>query len=237
MSPRWRLIFIVISLLSLASMARGGFDEGLAAYNRGDYTTAYHEFLPLAQRADARAQFYLGLMYMNGGNGVAQDKVKAAMWLRHAAEQDYDMAQNVLGLLLYTMGLRDRQYLPEAAKWYRKLAEQGSFLHQVEFGKMYEQGVGVLQDYAEAAKWYRKAAKLGLADAQARLGIMYEIGHGIPQDYVLAHMWFNLAAAQMSPGKARDDAAKSRDRVAARMSPVQIAEAQRLAREWKPKEP
>ena len=52
-------------------------------------------------------------------------------------------------------------------------------------------------------------------------------GRGVPEDYVLAHMWFNLAAAQ-----SEELAVSGRDIVARRMTPAQIAEAQRLAREW-----
>jgi TPR repeat protein len=63
---------------------------------------------------------------------------------------------------------------------------------------------------------------------------MYSDGHGVPQDYVLAHMWFNLAASQ-SEAKDRDRAAKARDFTATKMTPAQLAEAQKLAREWKPK--
>ena len=66
--------------------------------------------------------------------------------------------------------------------------------------------------------------------AQYSLGGMYLNGHGVPRDYTAAHMWFNLAAASGFP-----DAEKTRDSVAARMTPEQIAEAQKLAREWKPK--
>ncbi len=60
---------------------------------------------------------------------------------------------------------------------------------------------------------------------------MYDDGQGVPQDYVQAHMWFNLSAAG-PPDEYRDDAARNRDRVAKFMTPAQIAEAQRLAREW-----
>ena len=59
---------------------------------------------------------------------------------------------------------------------------------------------------------------------------MYVKGQGVPQDYVIAHMWFNLAAA-----RGKKNAVKARDIVAAQMTPAQIAEAQKLAREWKPK--
>ncbi len=64
---------------------------------------------------------------------------------------------------------------------------------------------------------------------------MYEKGQGVPQDYVQAHMWYNLAASHFAPGSDRDRAVKNRDILAAKMTPAQIAEAQRLARKWKPK--
>ncbi len=75
----------------------------------------------------------------------------------------------------------------------------------------------------------------GYAFAQFALGSMYEKGQGVPQDYVQAHTWYNLAASRSPPGTDRDNAVKNRDIVAAKMTPAQIAEAQRLAREWKPK--
>jgi uncharacterized protein len=80
-------------------------------------------------------------------------------------------------------------------------------------------------------KWFRKAADQGNALAQLSLGGMYANGRGVPQDYILAHMWYNLTAAQGD-----QDAIKNRDLIAGNMTPAQIAEAQRLAREWKPKQ-
>jgi TPR repeat protein len=97
---------------------------------------------------------------------------------------------------------------------------------------MYAHGQGVPQDYKEAVKWYRLSAEQGNAHAQFNLGQMYYQGQGVTQDYIQAHMWFNLAGAS---GDA--DSIKNRDAVANKMTPEQIAEAQRLAREWKPKTP
>jgi hypothetical protein len=87
-------------------------------------------------------------------------------------------------------------------------------------------GQGIPQNYAEAEKWYRHAAEQGFAPAQCNLGMMYLNGQGVPQDLVLAHVWFNLA---VTGGYA--DAQKWRDVVAAKMTPAQLAEAQRLATE------
>ena len=76
-------------------------------------------------------------------------------------------------------------------------------------------------------KWYRLAADQGLDLAQSNLGNMYDNGYGVPQDYIQAHMWFNLAAAQ-----GNESAIGNRDIITGMMTPSQIEEAQRLAREW-----
>jgi TPR repeat protein len=85
-------------------------------------------------------------------------------------------------------------------------------------------------DWATAQRLMRPLAEQGDALAQFALGAMYDNGLGVPQDYVIAHMWFNLAAAGGEIG-----APKARAGVAEKMTPAQIAEAQELAREWKPK--
>jgi len=82
-------------------------------------------------------------------------------------------------------------------------------------------------DYATALHEWRPLAEQGYADAQYNLGLMYHSGKGVPQDFVRAYMWFNLPL-----GKDHDAATEARDDVAKRMTPAQIAEAQRLAREW-----
>ncbi len=124
----------------------------------------------------------------------------------------------------------------EAVKWYRKAAEQGYAGSQNNLGLMYDNGEGVPQNYAEAAKWYRKAAKQGEAIAQANLGFMYFRGEGMLRDLTQAYMWYDLASSRFPPGAAHDKAVKDRDLVAKLMTPAQIAEAERRAREWKPKE-
>ena len=123
----------------------------------------------------------------------------------------------------------DRQDYAEAVRLCRPLAEHGDARAQTSLGGMYYNGQRVKQDYAEAAKWARKAAEQGYAPAQADLGVIYWNGQGVPQDAVLAYMWLNLAAAQ------EPDAVRERDVAASQMTPDEIAEAQRLASEWKPK--
>ena len=122
-----------------------------------------------------------------------------------------------------------------ASRFLRPLADQGDARAQYGLGNLYANGRGGLQDYAEAARWYRMAAEQGNPGSQDALGSLYEMGLGVPQDYVLAYMWWNLAGAQAGlPRIVSQGVRESRDRVAAKMTPDQIAEAQRLAREWKP---
>ncbi len=112
----------------------------------------------------------------------------------------------------------------------RRLADQGDAQAQFELGFRYAHGYGVSRDDQEAVKWYRLAADQGDADAQHALGVMYDEGRGVPKDYVLAHMWVNLAAA-----KGVKRAVTARDLLETIMTPVQLAEAQRLVKEWTPK--
>jgi len=118
----------------------------------------------------------------------------------------------------------------EAANRTLKYAEQGHASAQTSLGFMYDYGKGVTQDYEVAMRWYRKAADQGYTYAQIHLGVMYQLANGVMQDYVQAHMWYSLAAAQ---GNKR--AGRFRDHLAEKMTPEQIAEAQKMAREWKPK--
>jgi TPR repeat protein len=128
----------------------------------------------------------------------------------------------------------DRGDHEAALRLWRPLTAQGDADAQYNLGFMYELGIGGPQDYAMAVSWYCRAAEQDHARPQCNLGVMYTYGHGVPQDYVLAHMWFNLAASRIDPSD-RDRAVENRDIVASAMTPAQIAEAQKLAREWKPK--
>jgi len=127
---------------------------------------------------------------------------------------------------MYRNGDGGVQDYAEAMKWYKLAEAQGNAMAQSSIGDMYREGKGVVQDYAEAVKWYRLAAAQGGASAQYNLGMMSATGAGVVQDYVQAHMWWNLAAVggvQL--------AVKGRDMIASMMTPQQIAEAQKLAKE------
>jgi hypothetical protein len=118
----------------------------------------------------------------------------------------------------------DRGDYATALRFLRPMAEKGNPDAQINLGNMYFDGNGVPQDYSESVKWYLLAADQGSADAQITLGFLYEYGDAVPLDYVQAYKWFDLAGSPLY-----------RDAVAAKMTPAQITEAQKLAREWMPK--
>ena len=151
-------IALVLSLVCFVVPAWANFQAGMDARNRGDFAKALREWRPLAEQGDARAQYYLGLLYENGD--------------------------------------------------------------------------GVPQDYEKAREWYEKSAAQGEANAQFYLGLLSAFGRGGPLDLAQAHMWYSLAA-----GKGHVGATVYRNNLTKQMTPAQIAEAQKRAREWKPKTP
>ena len=152
------------------------------------------------------------------------------------AEQGLPEAQYNL-VVMYRKGQGVPEDYSAAAKWCKKAAEQGYAPAQTSLGVMYIKGQGVLQDYAEAAKWLGKAAEQEYAPAMYNLGIMYKNGQGVLQDNLFTHMWFNLAASLCSASQKeyRNQAESERDAIATKLTPSQVSEAQRMAREWKPK--
>ena len=138
-------------------------------------------------------------------------------------------------------------------------AEDGDAKSQWYLGVMYETGTEVSKDYKKATKWFSLAANQGFAPAQFNLALNYDLGHGVLQDYVKAHKWLSLAATQghnmaiitLAPSMSYVEAHKSWNllatqgyssavmtrewEMAKKMTPSQIQEAHRLARNFKPK--
>ncbi len=118
-----------------------------------------------------------------------------------------------------------------------KDAELGDSDAQYNLALMYFLGEAIPLDYKEAFRWFRASAVQGNSSAQGSLGAMYRAGLGLPQDYILAHMWYNLAVANSELDQERKLWAKNLDATAKKMTADQIAEAQRLAREWEYRAP
>jgi TPR repeat protein len=135
-----------------------------------------------------------------------------------------------------------------ALRLLRPLAELGNAAAQDRLGLMYEAGSGVPKDYVQAHNWYSKAAEQGggeaqdtlaIADAQHNVGRFYEIGRGVPRNYVQAYKWYSLSCAHWPAHGAHSldtlDCTYFLDELEKKMTSGQIAEAKKLATEWRPK--
>ena len=142
------------------------------------------------------------------------------------AEQGYAKAQFNVGIM-YDNGQGVLQDYKTAVKWYILSAEQGYAKAQYNLGFMYHNGQGIPQDYKTAVKWYKLAAEQGFAKAQYNLGGMYALGQGVIEDKVYAHMWGSILNSN-----GHEDGKKIMDYLLKQgMTPSQIEEAERLARE------
>jgi TPR repeat protein len=159
-----------------------------------------------------------------------KDYATAFRELQPLAEHGDYKSQLILAEM-YENGYGVKEDHNETIKWYRLAAAKKCCASQVALGFKYQTGRGVPKDYSEAARWFQEAAEKGSPPAQIFLGSLYTDGLGVRQDLVQAYMWFNLAAAKgdkLGPGLMES--------VEKRMTREQIAEAQALAKQWRPRE-
>jgi len=156
------------------------------------------------------------------------DESEAEYYEKMAVQGDAG-AQFGLGWL-YAKGQGVPQNYAKAQQWWEKAAAQGNAKAQYNLGNLYVDGKGVPKNEKLGVEWIRKAAEQGDANGQDSLGEMYRDGRGVPQDNVRAYIWYNLAVARMTGDKQKSEATK-RDEIAGRLTPAQIAEAQRLSQQ------
>lgn len=184
----------------------------------------------LANSGDTRAQMLLGVMYLIG-EGVTKDSSVAIQWLQLC---DFGAAPDSGAAFLLGDIYQEGNGVPKDMKtaifWYRRAAELGDIHSLSWLGQIYMFGDGVPKDAGAGLIYLQRGAIQGDRDSMSLLGLLYESGDGTPKDLVTAYMWFNLGAARGS-----ESAKQSRDSVEKRMTLDQVAEAQKLSREWKPK--
>ena len=225
------LIMSMVVLVSCTPDREPSVERGFEAYEQGNHARALREWRPLAEAGDPVAQHNLGAMY-DQGHSVEQDYAEALRWYRLAAEQGHTQAQFNVGDM-HEAGDGVPQDHFEAMRWYRLAAEQGHAEAQNNLGAIYKSGLGGQQDYNEAMHWFRLAAEQGNGTAMMNLGEFYYRPFSpwqLPRDLrdpVLGHKWFNLATTHNI-----EKAVLARNLTEISMTPAQIAEAQRLARDW-----
>jgi TPR repeat protein len=149
------LIAIGLVAIELTTPASAGLDDGLAAYNRGDYATAYRELAPAAAGGSPVAQYNLARLYLSG-EGVSRDSAEGLKWLRKAALAGVGLAQYQLGIC-HEWGIDLTQDYGDAARWYRMAANRGVPVAQYRLGLLYINGAGVPRDVVAAHMWLNLA--------------------------------------------------------------------------------
>ncbi|MDJ0943313.1 MAG: tetratricopeptide repeat protein [Kiloniellales bacterium] len=170
-----------------------GFDDGLAAYDRGDHAEAYRIWLALAERGVPDAQNNLGWLLENG-QGADRDLEEALRWYRLAAGSDPRWQENVE---------RVERALARASPSAGRPGDQaplgtkeapGPGLYTTLFQRAMSAFEG--RDYATAQPLFERLAQAGFIKAQTNLGFLYANGLGVERDDGLARYWYLTAARQ-----------------------------------------
>jgi len=187
--------FIYRTLLLLVltcQVAYADFKAGMAAAQAGDFTTAYEQWLPLAEQGDVDAQFNVGLLHSKQLVPQASP-VQAVKWYLLAANNNHIHAQFNLGIK-YDKGIGVEQNATEAFRWYFKAANNGHPQAQLNVANMYRDGRGVEYDNEKAATWYQASSINNVPQAQANLALLLHLGTGIEKDIIMAYVWATLAS-------------------------------------------
>ena len=181
-----------------------------------------------------------------GGMIVPQSNLPAESSTTQIQRAEYEEWQGMSARKMFKRGMKHarKDEYAEAAKWFRRAAEQGHAIAQNNLGELYSGGVGIPQDEFEAVKWFRCAAEQGLAQAQFALGSRYygisrllrkltplapelrsfgdfEITQDIPTNHWKAYIWLSLAAEN-----GMEDAKVGQSMAAIELSPAELSLAQ-----------
>jgi S1-C subfamily serine protease len=264
MSGKWLWAFVCVVLASVSG-ARAAPPEAFDAFKHDDYATVLRVCLAPAKAGDSVCQDMLGLLYSEGrgvardqaaafhwfqlaaalgnptaaynlaiayerGEGVAENPAEAEKWFAKAAESGLAYAQ--LHLAAVAAGRSDWK---SAIKWLRPAAAQGLPSAQTMLALAYEAGKGVRRNEKLAAKWFEAAADHGDTAAQSHFAGLYERGDGVDQDFKESYFWYAVALRDPKDPTAKQDA-EGLKRVAAKLGAADVADAAKIAKDWKPEE-
>lgn len=206
----------------------GDFEDGLEAYERNLYARAYAKFMQAAIGPGLVFDECLAKTRSDNSETPGDKAGWSCLVEDILREGNRPTAMFYLGVMS-EKGQGVVQDYEQALRWYKYSAASGNDMAVLNLAVALAQGRNVPKDYQEAVRWYAKAAEGGNASAQYILSCLYHRGKAVTQDYVIAYMWANLAVSNGDM-----DATEKRNEIARDMTPGQIAEAQRLARQWKP---
>jgi TPR repeat protein len=195
------LCFSCVLILVIGGLYASEMDDAANDIQSGRYSEALAKLRPAVEAGDTRAMYNLGVMYRDS-LGVQRDRVKAKALFLSAAEKGHALAQYAIARLFY-----EDSNFTEAARWYRKAADQGDIEALYNLGYMYHEGQGVPKDYQKGNELFEEVADRGrfIEDgsrsykAMDMLGNSYRSGETGPPDYVEAYKWYAMAAARGHP--------------------------------------
>jgi S1-C subfamily serine protease len=167
-APSMRFLLLLIAFVAVAwpTAARADYDDGLSAFQQGDYQTAFREWEPLAQSGDIDAQFALGYLY-EYGEGVTQSYRQAAYWYGKAADAGDVDAAVAMGYL-YESGLGVKQNFRRAVEYYGMASDQGDAYAMYYLARMVAEGRGTDRDLVHAYTLYGVVAGSPEIDEETR---------------------------------------------------------------------
>jgi TPR repeat protein len=183
---------LAVVLAAAGQAAADPVEDSLAAIQRRDFAAAFKLIQPVAEAGNARAQYILGLLYLNG-QGVTQDYGLSLTWGRKSAEQGFPPGRDQM-VNNYLNGRALPQDYGPVAKTCLELAVAGQVKGQECLGFMYLHGDGVALDGAQALLWFKKASDQGSSVAETALGSAFQYGRAVPQDFAQAVYWYGRAA-------------------------------------------
>jgi TPR repeat protein len=169
-----RHFILLVAFLALGACATttvaekaSRFDEGVAAYDAGDFETAYRIWNELAREDDLAAMRNVAQL-LRQGKGVAKDSKRAFKLYMEAAEKGYVLAMANLGDM-YLAGEGVERNPQAAAAWYARAASAGQSIALFKLAEMYDSGNGIPTDKVRARGLLERAARNGYAKAQQKL--------------------------------------------------------------------
>ena len=241
-----RYFMFLMLILGILGPASAGPMEALAAYKRGDYKTAFTEWIDLANHGMTKAQYYVGIMQING-QGTESDPNSGARYIEMAAINGYAPAQHVYGMLYYKGQGVDKDLI-RAYVWLSLAVLHGRKKAGIERDKVWWQmppskvakarlkladlvadnrtGLG---DDRKAAQIIKALAETGHAAAQLKLAKLYFEGRGVTLDIIESYKWHTLSAFRGNIEAQATDA-----QLQSHMTQKQIDEAASRAANWVP---
>jgi TPR repeat protein len=172
-------MLLTLLALQFAAPARAGYNEGIAAQQKGDLPTAIKEFTPLAKAGNSLAQVRLAEIYFNGGKSVERDNAKGMEWLRKAAAGGNVDAIVFLGQTLVNGSLDQAKDPAEGVRLLELAATKGKDQRAMALlAPIYLQGTAVPKNEERAVALYRQLGELGNPAAWRVLAALANEGTG-----------------------------------------------------------